>query len=109
MAKTYVKETVAKVSEEDFVRRAIKALRKDGYKGINPVYSGLNAAFAKYFDKDPVAATKALAESGKIIAVPYRGKVPGRGGVVLYLPEEAPERRDTEEERGAKALATILS
>ena len=74
-----------KLSHEEFVKKAIVSLRKEGYKGIHSVYSGFNEAFKKYFsDESPVDATNALAAAGKIIIRPVKG------GVMLYLPEDAP-------------------
>jgi hypothetical protein len=74
-----------KLSHEEFVKKAIVSLRKEGYKGIHSVYSGFNEAFKKYFgDENPVDATNALAAEGKIIIRPVKG------GVMLYLPEDAP-------------------
>ena len=74
-----------KLSHEEFVRKAIVSLRKEGYKGIHSVYSGFNTAFKKYFDgENPVEVTNKLAKEGKIIIRPVKG------GVMLYLPEEAP-------------------
>jgi len=73
-----------KISEYEFVVRAIKKLRKPPYKGIHSVYSGFNQAFREYFDKDPVELTTRLADEGKIITRPVKG------GVTLYLPENAP-------------------
>jgi hypothetical protein len=76
-----------KITPEEFVRKAIVSLRKDGYKGIHTVYSGFNEAFKKYFDgEDPVKATNQLASEGKIIIRPVRG------GVMLYLPEDVPSK-----------------
>jgi hypothetical protein len=50
-----------KISEYEFVFRAIKRLKKPPYKGIHSVYSGFNQAFREYFNKDPVEATTKLA------------------------------------------------
>jgi hypothetical protein len=72
------------LTEDEFVAKAIKRLRKPPYKGIHSVYSGFNQAFREYFKRDPVEATTRLAKEGKIVTRPVRG------GVVLYLPEEAP-------------------
>lgn len=55
-----------KISEFDFVVRAIKKLRKPPYKGIHSVYSRFNKAFREYFNKNPVEVTTRLAEEGKI-------------------------------------------
>jgi hypothetical protein len=73
-----------KLSVEEFVHLAIKSLRVDDFKGIHSVYSGFNEAFKKYFGQDPVQATNRLAEEKKIEMRPIKG------GVLLYLPGEAP-------------------
>lgn len=74
-----------KMSHEEFVKKAIVSLRKEGYKGIHSIYSGFNDAFKKYFEgENPVEATTKLASEGKIVIRPVKG------GVMLYLPEEAP-------------------
>jgi hypothetical protein len=74
-----------RLSHEEFVKKAIVNLRREGYKGIHTVYSGFNEAFKKYFDgEDPVNATNNLARDGKIVIRPVKG------GVMLYLPEDAP-------------------
>jgi hypothetical protein len=84
-----------KISAEEFVHLAIAKLRNEPYKGIHSVYSGFNEAFKTYFDgRDPVLATHQLAEEEKITIRPVRG------GVVLYLPEEAPPLKS----RGEDAL-----
>ena len=54
-----------KLSYEEFVKKAIVSLRKEGYKGIHSVYSGFNEAFKKYFDgEDPIKVTNQLAQEG---------------------------------------------
>jgi hypothetical protein len=74
-----------KLSHEEFVKRAIVSLRKEGFKGIHSVYSGFNEAFKKYFNEEnPVDATNKLAGEGKIVIRPVKG------GVMLYMPEDAP-------------------
>jgi hypothetical protein len=79
-----------KLSYEEFVKKAIVSLRKEGYKGIHSVYSGFNNAFKKYFDgENPVEVTNGLAREGKIVVRPVKG------GVMLYLPEDAPLTKDT--------------
>lgn len=82
-----------KLNHEEFVRKAVVSLRKEGYKGIHTVYSGFNDAFKKYFHgENPVEATNKLAAEGKIVIRPVKG------GVMLYLPEEAPaSSRDADE------------
>ncbi|MDH4028258.1 MAG: hypothetical protein OEU95_05470 [Nitrospirota bacterium] len=78
-----------RLNHEEFVKRAIVSLRKEGYKGIHTVYSGFNSAFKKYFEgENPIEVTTRLASEGKIVLRPVKG------GVMLYLPEDAPEARD---------------
>jgi hypothetical protein len=77
------KEEKPKLSEEEFVRRAVKKLRGN-YKGIHTVYSGFNQAFKQYFGTNPIETTQRLAREGKISIRPVKG------GVMLYLPEDAP-------------------
>jgi len=83
-----------KLTEEEFVRKAIKKLRGN-YKGIHTVYSGFNQAFKEYFGTNPVEATQRLANQGKINIRPVRG------GVMIYLPEDTPPA-------GASVLNKIL-
>lgn len=75
-------ESTKKLSEEEFVVRAIKKLKRPPYRGIHSVYSGFNQAFRKYFDANPVDVTNRLASEGKIRTRPVKG------GVMLYLPED---------------------
>jgi len=79
-----------KITKEEFVVRAVKKLRKEPYKGIHSVYSGFNGAFRQEFNDDPVATTTRMEKEGKIIIRPCRG------GVMLYLPGEAPESLDVQ-------------
>ncbi len=82
-----------KLSHEEFIRKAIVDLRNEGYKGIHSVYSGFNNAFKKYFDgENPVDVTNKLAKEGKIVIRPVKG------GVMLYLSEEAPGIRSLGDE-----------
>lgn len=91
--------TDPQVTEEEFVIAGIKRLRKEPYKGIHSVFSGINDAFRKHFNKDPVESTSKMASEGKIEIIPVRsGK-----GVMLYLPGESPRGRKTDE-----ALKKIL-
>ena len=87
------------ISEEEFVVEGIKRLRKDPYRGINSVFSGLNEAFRKRFNRDPIEFTNNLAQEGKVEVVPMKG---GKG-VMIYLPGEGPRGRKT-----AEALKRIL-
>ncbi len=80
-----------KLTEEEFVVQAVKKLRKDPYRGIHSVYSGFNEAFRKYFGTNPVEATTKLAAEGKIDTRPFKG------GIMLFLPGEAPKRPTTDE------------
>jgi hypothetical protein len=80
-----------KLSQADFVRRAITTLRKPPFKGIHSVYSGFNEAFRSYFADDPIKWTNQLAGEGVIEIRP------ARGGVMLYLPGEAPARTQGKE------------
>jgi len=87
------------LSEEEFVIEGIKKLRKEPYRGIHSVFSGLNDAFRKHFNKDPIELTSKMASEGKIEVIPLRsGK-----GVMLYLPGDGPRGRKTDE-----ALKKIL-
>ena len=82
-----------KLGHEEFVKKAIVTLRKEGYKGIHTVFSGFNTAFKKYFDgENPVEVTNKLAQEGKIVIRPVKG------GVMLYLPEDAPASRNAADE-----------
>ena len=75
-----------KLSYEEFIRQAILKLRTGNYKGIHSVYSGFNEAFRKYYDGvNPVEVTNRLAKEKKITIRPVKG------GVMLYLPEDAPQ------------------
>jgi hypothetical protein len=84
-------EEEKKLTEEEFVIQAIKKLRKDPYRGIHSVYSGFNEAFRKYFGTNPVEATTQLVAGGKIESRPFKG------GMMLFLPGEAPKRPSTDE------------
>ena len=82
-----------KISEYEFIVRAIRKLRQPPYKGIHSVYSGFNQAFREYFNSDPVAITTRLANEGRIVTRPVKG------GALLYLPEDTP---------GASASKSVL-
>src|SRR5512135_2007082 len=84
-------EEEKKLTEEEFVIQAIRKLRKDPFRGIHSVYSGFNEAFRKYFGTNPVEATSRLAAEGKIETRPFKG------GVMLFLPGEAPKRPSIDE------------
>ncbi len=81
-----------KLPYEEFIKRAILSLRKEPYKGIHTVYSGFNEAFKQYYEgADPIEVTNRLAREGKVVIRPVRG------GVMLYLPDEAPLGSKTED------------
>jgi hypothetical protein len=84
-------EQERKLTEEEFVLQAIRKLRKEPYRGIHSVYSGFNEAFRKYFGTNPIDATSGLAAEGKIESRPFKG------GVMLFLPGEAPKRPSADE------------
>jgi hypothetical protein len=84
-------EEERKLTEEEFVLQAIRKLRKEPYRGIHSVYSGFNEAFRKYFGINPVEVTSRLATEGKIETRPFKG------GVMLFLPGEAPKRPSADE------------
>ncbi len=75
-----------KLTQAEFVKKAIVSLRKNPYKGIHSVYSGFNEAFRAYFNEDPIKWTNQLSAEGVIEIRP------AWGGVMLYLPGEAPVR-----------------
>ncbi|OGQ84428.1 MAG: hypothetical protein A3F90_18265 [Deltaproteobacteria bacterium RIFCSPLOWO2_12_FULL_60_19] len=76
-----------KLTQAEFIKKAIVSLRKDPYKGIHTIYSGFNDAFRTYFDDDPIKWTTQLSKEGVIVIRPVKG------GVMLYLPEDAPAGR----------------
>lgn len=82
-----------RLSHEEFIKKAIVSLRKEGYKGIHTVYSGFNTAFKKYFEgENPVDVTNGLAKENKLVIRPVKG------GVMLYLPEDAPQTKNIGDE-----------
>ncbi len=81
-----------RLSCDEFVKLAILKLRDGNYRGVHSVFSGFNEAFKLYFEgENPVQATNKMAEEGKIVVRPTKG------GVVLYLPEDAPQSSRGEE------------
>ncbi len=88
-----------KLTHKEFATKLIVALRKEPYKGIHTVYSGFNSAFKEYYGEgaDPVAATKALAESGEFV-LNF-----AKGGAMLYLKADAPAAKSN----GASILAKV--
>ena len=80
-----------KLTEDEFVLKAIEKLRKPPYKGIHTVYSGFNQAFRAEFNSDPVAVTNRMASEGKITIRPVKG------GVMLYLVKDGPGSLNVQE------------
>jgi hypothetical protein len=88
------KDVTKKLSHEEFVRLAIVKLRNGNFKGIHSVYSGFNEAFRKYYEgDDPVQVTNGFDQEGRLVIRPVKS------GVMLYLPEDAPQG-----DRGDQAL-----
>jgi hypothetical protein len=88
-----------KLSYEEFFKLAILRLRNTSKSlGIHSVFTGFNQAFREYFQEDPIKVTQELAGQGKIEIRPVRG------GVMIYLPGEAPKRADS----GKSVLDKIL-
>jgi hypothetical protein len=84
-----------KLTPEEFVSLAIVKLRDGRFKGVHSVFSGFNEAFKLYFaGENPIEATNRMAEQGRIVLRPTKG------GVVLYLPQDAPQQGS----RGEEAL-----
>ena len=86
---------VAKLSPEEFVRRAVLRLRNGKSKGIHSVFSGFNAAVQEYYNVDPVEFTQELERKGVIVMRP------AKKGMMIYLAEDAPALK-------ANALMKIL-
>ncbi len=89
-----------KLSHKEFTYKAIKALRTGDYKGIHSTFSGFNSAFKAYFGTNPIEATTALAKKGELAVIP------AKRGVMLYMPQDAPEPRDY---AGKATLAKIFA
>lgn len=87
-----------KLSEAEFVKKAITTLRTGNYKGIHTRFSGFNQAFRDYYGgADPVEATTRLVKEG-VIAMHF-----SRGGAMIYLKGEEPVAVPA----GSKALAKM--
>ena len=89
-----------RLSHLDFVTKAIKASQSDKSKGIHSVYSGFNTAFRNYYGKDydPVETVNKLVTDGKLVTHFVRG------GVMIYLPQDAPERTNNGDKGLLKAM-----
>jgi len=54
------------LSHEEFVKKAIVSLRKEGFKGIHTVYFGFNETFKKYFEgENPWRSLTGLPRRGR--------------------------------------------
>ena len=89
-----------KLDEKAFVVKAIHALRREGYKGIHVKFSGFNAAYRQYFQKDPVETdvVKRLTEAG---VIEFR---PAKQGLMIYLPGEGPKFANSADQALSKIL-----
>lgn len=93
-----------RLTEEEFARKAIVALRtstKDGsrqYKGIHTRFSGFNEAWKAYFHTDPIEGVAKLVNAGVITGHP------SKGGYTIGLPEDHPNLKAP-----AVVLAKILA
>ncbi len=88
-----------RLNQEEFIKKAIVSLRKEGFKGIHTVYSGFNDAFKKYYTgENPIEATNRLAKDGKIVLRPVKG------GMMLYLPENVPAAAGRSAEEALKKM-----
>ncbi len=78
-----------KISPEEFVRLAVLRLRTGNFKGIHTVYSGFNEAYKRYYEgADPIDATNRMNGQGTISLRPVKK------GMMIYLPEDAPDWAD---------------
>ena len=82
-------ETVSQLlPQEEFIISLIKKLRGGENKGIHSVFSGFNGLFKEKFPGDkPQAWTKKLAEEGRVVTTPIKGK--GKEYQMIYLSEDA--------------------
>lgn len=84
----------SKLTEEEFVTKALDALKKPPYKGIHTVYSGFNKAFIEYFSKAPKDTVMRMEAEGKLETRP------AKGGFMLYKPGEGPGQTSVREALG---------
>ena len=95
-------EDKKKITEEEFVIRAIKKLQGDSI-GIHSEYSGFNQAFLEYYEKDPTNVIRLLSQKEKIIVKSVEG------GNMLYLPEDFHHERTKSQKDSFKFDKTIYS
>ena len=85
---------MAKLTHEEFCRKAVTTLRSEGFKGINVQISGFNGAFKKYFETEEMQEvfdiTRALAKEGKIALVPSKkvNSKTGKKSLMMYKPDD---------------------
>lgn len=85
---------------EQFVYACIEHVKKTTkYKGIHTVFGGLNVAIKRKYGIEPIPTLQALVDQGKLALRPVKG------GVLLYLPQDAPEKRD----KAAELLKAVES
>ncbi len=87
-----------RITKEEFIVQAIRKLRDlSKSKGIHSRFSGFNEAFKLQFGQESRATTDKMVAEGKLAIIP------AKGGVRLYLPEDAPAGM-----AGIDALTKIL-
>lgn len=90
-----------KLTADEFVVNGIVKLRKEPFKGIHTVISGLNEGFRAYFNgADPVAHVNDMEKRGVI-----EGHI-SKKGRTIYLKGEMPERFSSKASE-VRANATI--
>lgn len=96
------KSNGSKVTKEQFVVKAIQKLRSEKSNGIHAVYSGFNSAFKAHFGCESRPTTDKMVADGKLEIRPVRG------GVMMYLPGEAPNWEARAEQKAKETVSTIL-
>jgi hypothetical protein len=83
------KNMIDKIEEK--VLESIRRYKKEtGFRGFNPVWSGLNDLLRRK-GFDPREVYQKMQEKGLILIRPMR--VNGKSFILLYLPEDAPSSR----------------
>jgi hypothetical protein len=82
------KNMIDKIEEK--VLESIRRYKKEtGYRGFNPVWSGLNDLLRRK-GLDPKEVYRKMQDKGLVRIRPM--KVNGKSFILLYLPEDAPSR-----------------
>ncbi len=90
-----------KMSHIEFFKKAILRLRDTSKSnGIHSIYSGFNEAFREYYQEDPIKVTQELVRLGEIEVRPRKG------GVMIYLPGEAPDDKRNMAKNTLKKILT---